>query len=103
MFSVHPIDQICGNRGLGASLARHAPALLVAGDVSARMRHRGSGLHAAAREQGMRTLYEDGLRKVVQGVTSLDEVLRVTRDQREEDELSSGAHVSVADTEFMSV
>ncbi len=60
-------------------------------------------LHATAREQGMRTLYEDGLRKVVQGVTSLDEVLRVTRDQREEDELSSGAHVSVADTEFMSV
>jgi general secretion pathway protein E len=38
-------------------------------------------LHAAARRQGMVTLYEDGLRKVVEGVTSLEEVLRVTHDQ----------------------
>ena len=41
-----------------------------------------TGLHGAAREQGMRTLYEDGLRKVVQGVTSREGILRVTRDQR---------------------
>lgn len=40
-------------------------------------------LHATARRAGMRTLYEDGLRKVAQGVTSLDEVLRVTQDQTE--------------------
>ncbi|MEM9396963.1 MAG: ATPase, T2SS/T4P/T4SS family [Pseudomonadota bacterium] len=38
-------------------------------------------LHSAAREQGMITLYEDGLRKVVAGETSLQEVLRVTQDQ----------------------
>ncbi|MFT5709821.1 MAG: general secretion pathway protein E [Halioglobus sp.] len=38
-------------------------------------------LHATARKQGMITLYEDGLRKVLQGVTSLHEVLRVTQDQ----------------------
>jgi general secretion pathway protein E len=62
-----------------------------------------TGLHAAAREQGMKTLYEDGLRKVLQGVTSMEEVLRVTRDQREEDELQSGPHVSVADAEFLPV
>ena len=37
-------------------------------------------LHQAARNQGMLTLYEDGLRKVAAGVTSLDEVLRVTQD-----------------------
>jgi len=36
--------------------------------------------HLAARS-GMHTLYEDGLRKVAAGVTSLDEVLRVTQDQ----------------------
>jgi general secretion pathway protein E len=30
--------------------------------------------------EGMRTMYEDGLLKVLDGVTSLDEVLRVTRD-----------------------
>jgi general secretion pathway protein E len=38
-------------------------------------------LHAAARRQGMITLYEDGLRKVVAGQTSLEEVMRVTQDQ----------------------
>jgi general secretion pathway protein E len=38
-------------------------------------------LHSAARRQGMITLYEDGLRKVVQGQTSLEEVMRVTQDQ----------------------
>lgn len=38
-------------------------------------------LHAIARRSGMHTLYEDGLRKVVGGITSLDELLRVTQDQ----------------------
>ena len=37
-------------------------------------------MHRRAVELGMRPLYEDGLRKVVRGVTSLEEVLRVTRD-----------------------
>ncbi|UQI28482.1 type II secretion system ATPase GspE [Pseudomonas bijieensis] len=34
----------------------------------------------AARSGGLRTLYEDGLRLALAGVTSLEEVLRVTRD-----------------------
>ena len=42
-------------------------------------------LHSAARRQGMVTLYEDGLRKVVQGLTSIEEVLRVTQDQNDEE------------------
>ncbi|MBN1270371.1 MAG: type II secretion system ATPase GspE [Kiritimatiellae bacterium] len=37
-----------------------------------------SDLRERARELGMRTLREDGLRKVISGVTSLEEVLRVT-------------------------
>jgi type IV pilus assembly protein PilB len=37
-----------------------------------------SHLRSRARELGMRTLREDGLRKVVAGVTTLDEVFRVT-------------------------
>jgi general secretion pathway protein E/type IV pilus assembly protein PilB len=37
-----------------------------------------SELRIRARECGMRTLREDGLRKVVAGVTTIDEVLRVT-------------------------
>ena len=33
-----------------------------------------------ARDQGMRTLREAGLLKVLQGLTTLEEVLRVTSD-----------------------
>jgi general secretion pathway protein E len=43
-------------------------------------------LHQTARTQGMLTLYEDGLRKVASGITSLDEVLRVTQDSALESE-----------------
>jgi len=38
-------------------------------------------LNAVARRGGMESLYEDGLRKVAAGVTSLAELLRVTQDQ----------------------
>ena len=41
-------------------------------------------LREHARARGMRTLYEDGLRKVALGQSSLDEVLRVTQDQNED-------------------
>jgi general secretion pathway protein E len=41
-------------------------------------------LRERARARGMRTLNEDGLRKVAMGLSSLDEVLRVTQDQSEE-------------------
>ena len=40
-------------------------------------------LRDLARSRGMETLYEDGMRKVRLGVTSIDEVLRVTQDQVE--------------------
>jgi general secretion pathway protein E len=60
-------------------------------------------LHAAARRQGMTTLYEDGLRKVVQGVTSMEEVLRVTQDQGNEDVSPEAIHVEISPAEFMSV
>jgi general secretion pathway protein E len=60
-------------------------------------------LHAAARQQGMTTLYEDGLRKVMQGVTSMEEVLRVTRDQSETDVPTTETPVQVSAAEFMSV
>jgi general secretion pathway protein E len=37
-------------------------------------------VHRAAAEAGMQSMYEDGMRKVVQGLTSVEDVLRVTRD-----------------------
>jgi len=43
-----------------------------------------TALHAQARSRGMRTLNEDGLRKVAEGVTSLEEIARVTQDQQGE-------------------
>ena len=39
-----------------------------------------SALQQLAVQNGMYTLYDDGLRKVAAGQTSLDEVLRVTQD-----------------------
>lgn len=54
------------NEELRSLLMRHADA---------------STLEEAARRDGMRTLYEEGLRQAVAGVTSLEEVLRVTRSE----------------------
>jgi general secretion pathway protein E len=41
-------------------------------------------LREYARSRGMRTLYEDGLRKVALGLSAFEEVLRVTQDQNDE-------------------
>jgi type II secretion system protein E len=45
-------------------------------------------LREAARKRGMRTLADDGWRMVNKGMTSPDEVLRVTKDQSMEDNLA---------------
>ena len=37
-------------------------------------------IHRLAVEGGMRTMYDDGLRQALAGITSIEEVLRVTRD-----------------------
>ncbi len=37
-------------------------------------------LHQAAVEAGMRTMFDDGMAKALDGVTTIEEVLRVTRD-----------------------
>ncbi|KGI78560.1 type II secretion system ATPase GspE [Oleiagrimonas soli] len=37
-------------------------------------------IERAAREEGMRTMYEDGLAKAVHGATTIEEVLRVTQE-----------------------
>ncbi|TWI00207.1 general secretion pathway protein E [Luteimonas cucumeris] len=45
------------------------------------MRHAGMGeLEQLARQSGMRTMYEDGIAKALTGVTTIEEVLRVTED-----------------------
>ena len=42
-----------------------------------------SQLRIRAREMGMRTLREDGLRKILSGMTTVSEVLRVTMGDAE--------------------
>ena len=45
------------------------------------MQHAGMGeIEEAARAEGMRTMYEDGLVKALSGVTTIEEVLKVTRE-----------------------
>ena len=45
------------------------------------MQHAGMGeIEEAARAEGMRTMYEDGLVKALPGVTTIEEVLRVTQE-----------------------
>jgi general secretion pathway protein E len=46
------------------------------------MKHANAGdIRRAAMELGMETMYENGLRKVVQGVTTIEEVMRATREE----------------------
>ena len=37
-------------------------------------------LHRTAAKEGMRTMYDDGMVKALDGLTTVEEVLRVTRD-----------------------
>jgi general secretion pathway protein E len=56
---------------------------LVVSDAVRRLvlRHAESNeIHRAAVEEGMRTLYDDGMTKALAGITTIEEVLKVTRD-----------------------
>lgn len=71
-------------RGSGYSGRTGVHELLVLDDALRRSILNGAdagSLHTQALAFGMLSLYDDGLRKVVEGHTSLDEVLRVTEDQ----------------------
>lgn len=72
----------CGGTGYKGRLS--IVELLVMSDAirSMVMRHVTSGeIRQQAIEEGMQTMYENGLRKVVAGVTTIEEVLRVTREE----------------------
>jgi general secretion pathway protein E len=75
-------------RGTGYQGRTGIHELLVVDEAmrSAILQGRDAGaLQQLATGAGMLTLYEDGLRKVAAGVTSLDEVLRVTQDELQEE------------------
>jgi hypothetical protein len=49
-------------------------------------------LAVEARKSGFRTMFEDGLDKVEQGVTTLEEVMRVTRTVLDEDIMAANGY-----------
>jgi len=59
------IEQLTMNDALRRLLMQHADA---------------TDIERAARASGMRTMYEDGLRKALAGLTTVEEVLRVTQE-----------------------
>ncbi|MEZ5536080.1 MAG: type II secretion system ATPase GspE [Thiolinea sp.] len=71
----------CGHTGYKGRSAIHE--VLVMNDDIRRLvlKHEDAGvLQEEARKHGMRTMYEDGLLKALQGVTTLEEVLRVAEE-----------------------
>ena len=47
-------------------------------------------IRRVARKQGMRTLFEDGMIKAIKGLTTLDEVLRITQHDMVSEGLIAG-------------
>jgi type IV pilus assembly protein PilB len=68
----------CSKTGYKGRLALHE-VMLVSEEIERLAVEKASAtvIEAVAREQGMRTLRDDGLDKVLAGITSLDEILRV--------------------------
>ena len=68
----------CSKTGYKGRLALHE-VMLVTEEIERLAVEKASAttIEKVAREQGMKTLREDGLTKVLAGVTSLDEILRV--------------------------
>ncbi|WP_425504227.1 type II secretion system ATPase GspE [Pseudomonas reactans] len=87
LIAEHGLDRLTEQRPIllyrGSYYGRSAlTELLVMNDElrSLLMRHADAAtLEQAARRAGLRTLYEEGLRQALAGITSLEEVLRVTR------------------------
>jgi general secretion pathway protein E len=74
--------EACGGTGYAGRLGIMEMMPMTDAIRSLVMRHAvSSEIRRQAIEEGMQTLYEDGLRKVLAGVITLDEVLRVTREE----------------------
>ena len=73
--------EACGHTGYTGRLGIMEMMPMTDAIRSLVMRHAVAGeIRRQAIEEGMQTLYEDGIRKALAGVVTLDEVLRVTRE-----------------------
>jgi len=71
----------CANTGYWGRLSIVEMLVMSDGLRALIMRHSTAGeLRAEAVREGMETMYEDGLRKALAGQTTIEEVLRVTRE-----------------------
>ncbi len=62
-FSIHEV--LCASESIRSAISRKAPA---------------SELHQIACDEGMTTMFQDGISKVLRGVTTIEEVYRVTHE-----------------------
>jgi len=69
----------CGDTGFSGRTALFE-ALAVEGQVREKLGASADEIHAAAVENGMHSLYEEGVLRVLDGTTSLDEIRRITGD-----------------------
>jgi len=74
----------CDQLGYKGRIAIHE-VLEITDEIRELISSRGSeqAIRKAARRTGMRTLFEDGLEKAARGLTTLDEVLRITSREQE--------------------
>jgi general secretion pathway protein E len=71
----------CGGTGYFGRICILEMLTMTDGLRSLIMRHATAGdLRAAAIAEGMQTMFEDGLKKSLAGITTIEEVLRVTRE-----------------------
>jgi general secretion pathway protein E len=71
----------CGGTGYFGRVCILEMMTMTDGLRSLIMRHATAGdLRAAAIAEGMETMFENGLRKSIAGITTIEEVLRVTRE-----------------------
>ncbi|MBI1284039.1 MAG: type II secretion system protein GspE [Thiobacillus sp.] len=74
--------EACGGTGYAGRLGIMEMMPMTDAIRSLVMRHAvSSEIRRQAIDEGMQTMYEDGLRKVLAGIVTLDEVLRVTREE----------------------
>jgi general secretion pathway protein E len=71
----------CGGSGFYGRLALAEVLVMSEGIRKLVMQHAGAtDIQRAAVEEGMDTMYQEGLRKALAGLTTIEEVLRVTEE-----------------------
>jgi CheY-like chemotaxis protein len=89
--------QKCGQTGLKGRIAIHE-VLEITDGIRELITNRASeqAIRKAAKRAGMRTLFEDGVEKAAQGLTTLDELLRVVSPDESSELPVAAAAVAVA-------